>query len=197
MWHAFWNYPLAGCLEQATQTFWPYTPSTVNEDKNSIYPRGCCWGHAEWALILPWHGAGFSRHSQVNLQSIMFHKYTSTVGQTISIPSFFFFFLKREFSCVRSLGFQARSLDPCVNNDPCGLCMLMRFATGGGNYYHVGQEIMWGNTLKTLINSTFVPSFSLFSKIQSWVPSKVKNTEVVSYLCTLGTGKKIKVTLQR
>lgn len=37
-----WIHLLAGCLEQATQTFRPYTPSSVNEDKNSIYPRGCC-----------------------------------------------------------------------------------------------------------------------------------------------------------
>lgn len=37
-----WIHPLAGCLEQTTQTFRPYTPSSVNEDKNSIYPRGCC-----------------------------------------------------------------------------------------------------------------------------------------------------------
>lgn len=110
-------------LNKSSNDLTLHTLASVNEDKNSIYLRDCCSGRTELAPTLEWCGAGFSSHSQVNSQRIMFQMYNSTV----ILFQFHFFFphKKREFSFVRSLGFQASSLDPHVNNDPCRLYMLM------------------------------------------------------------------------
>lgn len=121
--------------------------------------------------------------------------YVSQIHQhnrTMSIPWFFW----GGILLCEKFRLPGKILGPPCKQWPLWVVRVDGFAAGGGSYYYVGQEML-GNTLKTLINFTCVQSFSLFSKIQSWLPSRVRNMVVVNYLHKLGTGKNIKVTLQR
>lgn len=176
MWHAFWIYTLAGWLEQVTQTFWPSTPSHLKTRiKNSIYLRGCCSGCTKLALLPTWCGAVFSSRSQVNPHRIMFQMYTSTIVQ----HQFHFFFIRRGNSLVWEAWTSRQA--PWTHmwtTIPEG-CTCWWVCSCWRGYYHVGQELMWGDMLKSENTNFFkilhlVPTLSLFTKIWFHVPSRVK-----------------------